>query len=136
MRSGCRGRRQRSNGGASIADYVIQRSSNGGGGWRTVADGASTSRNVTIGGLTNGTRYHFPRVAAKNRVGVGAWSGTASASPAGMDPPSNPEDDGSIAAAGYTGIGTYEMASPCRRPSETALMAAPDRGPRIPTSTP
>ena len=51
----------RSNGGASIADYVIQRSSNGGGSWRTVADGASTSRNVTIGGLTNGTRYHFPR---------------------------------------------------------------------------
>ncbi len=95
----------RSNGGASIADYVIQRSSNGGGSWRTVADGASTSRNVTIGGLTNGTRYHF-RVAAKNRVGVGAWSGTASATPAEMDPPSNPEDDGSIAAAGYTGIGT------------------------------
>ena len=71
----------RSNGGAAISDYRVQRSANGGRTWRRVRDGVSTDRTVRVGGLTNGHRYRF-RVAALNRVGRGPWSDTASAVPA------------------------------------------------------
>ena len=62
-----------------ITDYVIQRSA-GSKPWTTVGDGVSTTRRSLIGGLTNGTSYRF-RVAAKNAVGVGAWSAAVRATP-------------------------------------------------------
>jgi hypothetical protein len=62
-----------SNGGAAITDYLIQYSSNNGRTWRTFKDGVSTTRAVTVTGLTNGTRYVF-RVAAVNVAGTGAFS--------------------------------------------------------------
>jgi hypothetical protein len=62
-----------SNGGAAITDYLIQYSSNNGRTWRTFNDGVSTTRAVTVTGLTNGTRYVF-RVAAVNVAGTGAFS--------------------------------------------------------------
>jgi predicted phage tail protein len=62
-----------SSGGAVISDYVIQYSSNSGTTWTTFADGVSSSISTTVTGLTNGTEYIF-RVAAKNRVGQGAYS--------------------------------------------------------------
>jgi subtilisin family serine protease len=68
-------------GGAAITDYVIQRSANGGASWSTVRDGVSTARRTTVGGLTNGHRYHF-RVAARNRAGVSGWSNVVAAVPA------------------------------------------------------
>jgi Fibronectin type III domain len=65
--------------GKPITDYVIQRFANGEP-WTTVRDGVSTTRRSLIGGLTNGTSYRF-RVAAKNAVGVGAWSAAVRATP-------------------------------------------------------
>jgi Fibronectin type III domain/Putative collagen-binding domain of a collagenase/Protein of unknown function (DUF4038) len=69
-----------SNGGARIADYVVQRSANGGRTWRRVRDGVSTVRRVTVRGLTSGHRYRF-RVSARNRVGRGPWSAIILARP-------------------------------------------------------
>jgi protocatechuate 3,4-dioxygenase beta subunit len=63
-----------SDGGFSITDYVIQRSTSGVA-WATVDDGVSTTRSVTVSGLTNGTTYQF-RVAASNAAGAGAWANT------------------------------------------------------------
>jgi hypothetical protein len=60
-------------GGATISDYVIQYRRKGTTAWATFADGVSTARHAHVTGLTNGTNYQF-RVAAKNSVGVGAWS--------------------------------------------------------------
>jgi subtilisin family serine protease len=88
-----------SNGGAAITDYVIQRSTNGGATWVTVADGISIARSATVRDLTNGQLYHF-RVAARNRIGTGSWSAAAFTSPL-----ESVEDDGSIPLAGVTGIG-------------------------------
>jgi hypothetical protein len=62
-----------SNGGAVVRDYVVQRSTDGGGTWRTVRDGVRTRRATTVSGLKSRTRYVF-RVAAVNRVGRGPWS--------------------------------------------------------------
>ena len=61
------------NGGATINDYVIQYSSNGGYNWTTFSDGISTSRSATVTGLTNGTTYVF-RVSAVNSLGTGSYS--------------------------------------------------------------
>ena len=69
-----------SNGGASITDYVIQRSRTASGAWTTVNDGVSTARSFMVTGLTNGTRYRF-RVAARNAAGTGAYSTAVSAVP-------------------------------------------------------
>jgi chitodextrinase len=68
-----------SNGGAAIADYVIQRSPNRTT-WSTVRDGVSTARSHTVTRLRNGTRYWF-RVAARNSAGRGAWSSSVTAVP-------------------------------------------------------
>jgi subtilisin family serine protease len=65
--------------GSAVTDYVIQRSTNGSP-WRMVRDGVSTARMRTVSRLTNGTHYRF-RVAAKNGVGVGAWSVAVRATP-------------------------------------------------------
>jgi hypothetical protein len=62
-----------SNGGATITDYVIQYSSNGGSSWATFSDGTSTATSAKVTGLTNGTIYNF-RVAAANNVGNSAYS--------------------------------------------------------------
>jgi large repetitive protein len=69
------------NGGSEVFDYVIQYSANGGGVWVSVTDGISTSTSATVTGLSNGTTYSF-RVTAVNAVGTGAWSNTATATPA------------------------------------------------------
>jgi titin len=62
-----------STGGASIVDYAIQRSSNGGDTWTDVNDGVSTANTATVTGLVNGTAYVF-RVAALNGAGTGPYS--------------------------------------------------------------
>ena len=62
-----------SDGGAAIGDYRIERSSDGGGTWTTVADGPSTATTATVTGLVNGTSYVF-RVAAINAVGAGNFT--------------------------------------------------------------
>jgi subtilisin family serine protease len=69
----------RSNGGARVTDYVIQRSTNGRT-WTTINDGVSNDRTATVGRLNNGTNYRF-RVAAKNVVGRGGWSAVVRATP-------------------------------------------------------
>jgi hypothetical protein len=56
-------------GGATITDYVIQRSTNDIT-WTTVDDGISTATASTVRGLIKGTHYRF-RVAARNVVGQG-----------------------------------------------------------------
>ena len=68
-------------GGTDIADYRIQRSTNGGISWSTVRDSTTPATGATITGLTNGTTYTF-RVAAINRVTTGDWSLSAAATPA------------------------------------------------------
>ncbi len=88
-------------GGAAITDYVIQRSANGGASWSTVRDGVSTARRTTVGGLTNGHRYHF-RIAARNRAGVSGWSNVVSAVPA-----TTPGRPSGVAATG--GDGAVEL---------------------------
>jgi hypothetical protein len=69
-----------SNGGAAIADYTVQFSSNGGSTWNTFADGTSTATSATVTGLTNGTAYTF-RVAAVNSAGTGSYSVAATGTP-------------------------------------------------------
>jgi len=72
-----------SNGGSAVADYVVQyRTTSGPGAWTTFTDGTSTTTSATVTGLTNGTGYDF-QVAAVNAIGTGAYSATASATPAG-----------------------------------------------------
>jgi chitodextrinase len=68
-----------SDGGATISDYVIQRSQNRTT-WNTVRDGVSTARSHTVTGLSNGTRYWF-RIAARNTAGLGAWSPLVAVTP-------------------------------------------------------
>jgi hypothetical protein len=70
----------RSNGGAPITDYIVQRSVDNGRTWRTVPDGVSIRRAATVNGLRSGKRYAF-RVSAKNRVGRGAMSAAVSMVP-------------------------------------------------------
>jgi titin len=67
-----------SDGGASINNYVIQFSSNGGTTWSSVSRGASSALSALVSSLSNGTSYVF-KVAAVNAVGTGAWSSVSSA---------------------------------------------------------
>jgi large repetitive protein len=66
-----------SDGGASINNYVIQFSSNGGTTWSSVSRGASSALSALVSTLSNGTSYVF-KVAAVNAVGTGAWSSVSS----------------------------------------------------------
>ena len=67
------------NGGASISDYTIQRSTDGSE-WTTINDGVRSTTGYTATGLTNGTRYYF-RVLAENEAGTGPWSNVTNAVP-------------------------------------------------------
>jgi titin len=69
-----------SNGGATITQYVIEVSSDGGATWTSIATSATTS--ATLTGLTNGTAYAF-RVRATNAAGTGLPSGLVATTPAG-----------------------------------------------------
>jgi fibronectin type 3 domain-containing protein len=60
--------RPSSNGGVAINKYRVQRATNAGGPWKTIA--YPTTRSHTAKGLTNGTKYYF-RVVAHNTAG---WS--------------------------------------------------------------
>jgi hypothetical protein len=71
------------NGGASITDYVVQYSTNGGTNWTTFADGTSGDATAVVTSLTNGTAYTF-RVAAVNSAGTGSYSSAASVTPRGI----------------------------------------------------
>jgi titin len=65
------------NGGASVSDYLVQRSPDGQT-WTTVDDGVSTNRSAVVGGLLPGSTYWF-RVAAVNPAGAGAFTNAQSA---------------------------------------------------------
>jgi len=61
------------NGGASITDYSIQYSSDGGSSWTSFSHSASSSTSAIVTGLTNTTTYKF-RVAAINSAGTGQYT--------------------------------------------------------------
>jgi hypothetical protein len=66
---------------ATLTDYVIEFSTNGGSSWTTISDGTSTSTTFTHTGLTAGTA-HVYRVSARNSANLtGVPSGTATATP-------------------------------------------------------
>ena len=66
------------NGGATISDYAVQYSSNGGTTWLNANDGLSAATTAWVRGLTNGTNYVF-RVAAVNSAGTGSFSSRSTA---------------------------------------------------------
>ena len=68
-----------SNGGATITDYRIQVSANGGA-YTTITRAASTTTSYTAASLTNGTAYVY-RVSAVNSEGVGTHVQSSSATP-------------------------------------------------------
>jgi hypothetical protein len=68
-----------SDGGSSITNYVIQRSSNAGNTWTAVTRPVSSTTSLTgISGLAVGASYVF-RVAAVNSAGTSAYSATSTA---------------------------------------------------------
>jgi Fibronectin type III domain len=75
-----------SNGGATITDYAVYRSTTSG----TEVFRANTGGALTFDdtGLTNGTTYYY-KVAAINSAGTGAQSNERSATPAAQPPPPN-----------------------------------------------
>jgi Fibronectin type III domain len=66
--------------GLPVRRYVVQISTDPSAGWTTVATRPRWSWWYVARGLTNGTTYYF-RVAARNGVGLGAWSPVASIVP-------------------------------------------------------
>ncbi|MCU0274267.1 MAG: fibronectin type III domain-containing protein, partial [Acidimicrobiales bacterium] len=65
-------------GGSPVTDYVVERRAVPSGSWAVVVDGVGTATTAVVGGLGPGEASEF-RIAAVNAVGVGAWSGSASA---------------------------------------------------------
>jgi len=68
-------------GGSAITDYVVEQYDPDTATWNVLTDGVSTSTSYVVAGLTNGTSYSF-RVSAKNAIGTGTASSTASGTPA------------------------------------------------------
>jgi hypothetical protein len=71
-----------SDGGSALTNYVIERTTNNfvGGETPVLTEIAATSPSYVVTGLTNGQKYFF-RVSAKNSVGTGTPSDTASTTP-------------------------------------------------------
>jgi hypothetical protein len=67
-------------GGSAITDYVVEQYDPDTATWSVLTDGVSTSTSYVVTGLTNGTSYSF-RVSAKNVIGTGTASSTASGTP-------------------------------------------------------
>ena len=87
-----------SNGGASVTDYEVEYSSNGGSTWFSFINGTSAATSASITSLTNGTSYTF-RVSAVNSVGMGVASvWTTSVAPRTV--PSSPTGLTLVAGAG------------------------------------
>ncbi|MEN9799810.1 MAG: hypothetical protein RL653_3507, partial [Pseudomonadota bacterium] len=107
------------NGGATITDYVIERSSDNGANWTVVNDGTSAATSYAVTDLTNGQEYAF-RVSATNLNGTTTPSDPAVATPrtvptapqnvvatSGQDKKTDvswsaPTSDGSAAITAYT----------------------------------
>jgi hypothetical protein len=62
-----------SNGGASITDYTVEQSNNGGVSWVAIPHSASTATSLNVTGLTQATSYRF-RVSAVTSFGAGTPS--------------------------------------------------------------
>ena len=77
----------RSNGGANVTDYLIQKAvATNTLVWTTVTDTVSTTTTLVVSGLNNGTAYRF-RVAAINAAGTGAYvTTTNSVTPTNPNP--------------------------------------------------
>ena len=92
-----------SNGGASVTDYLIEISSDGGQTWSVYADGVSAGTSASITGLKNGQTYSV-RVKAVNSVGASASSNTSTFTPKApiVVPP---------APKSYTAVGRLSFAS-------------------------
>jgi len=82
-------------GGASITDYLIEYSSDGGLNWSTFSDGTSATAAVIVTGLSNGVGYVF-RVSAVSSAGTGPASVASAAvkpAPVGCTIVGTPGDD-------------------------------------------
>ena len=87
-----------SDNGSAIVDYDVRYRPSGGT-WTDLADAVGTATTATITGLDNGTTYEV-QVRARNAVGVGPWSASATGTPASVpSAPSTPTleaDDGQL----------------------------------------
>ena len=95
-----------SNNGSAITDYLIEQSVDGVT-WTRIDDGTSTATTSKVAGLTNGTTYSF-RVAAVNGIGIGPWSATVTATPAGV-PDAASELTAVVAPAAGVGSGQVKL---------------------------
>ena len=68
-----------SDGGSPILSYAVQYKLSSGSTW-TIVDPATSGYTYTVPGLNNGVSYDF-QVRARNAVGTGYWTATASATP-------------------------------------------------------
>jgi hypothetical protein len=81
-----------STGGAALTDFEVQYQKVGTTRWTTFAHDAFTApTRITVTGLVNGTAYKV-RVAARNRVGVGAFGEIPNAVTPAASPPSPPRN--------------------------------------------
>jgi len=69
-----------SNGGADIADYIIEFKRASEAVWTVFSDGVSVNNAAAVSGLDNGVTYNF-RIAAKNSKGIGTYSEVISKTP-------------------------------------------------------